>query len=145
MNHAISNKTISEIHIEDDFLAEQEKKEELKTSLQQEKLPGTIKSQWALKYKLNLDKAILDALSHEEVIKEKVKTKGRFQIEASTNAGSWIKDRKWMHLANPGLKAAEIAREEIDMRLLQKRQQQKLIQNMALEQQYKIVVKKPKN
>ena len=118
MNHAISNKTISEINLEEDFIAELERKEDLKTSLKLEKLPGTIKSQWALKYKLNLDKAILDALSHEEVIKEKVKTKGRFQIEASTNAGSWVKDRKWMHMANPALKAAEIAREEIDMRLL---------------------------
>jgi len=80
-----------------------------------------VKTKWALKYKLNLDQAILDALSAEEVIAEKVKTKGRFQIEAQTNAGNWMKDREWIYLANPKLKQAEMAREEIDMRLLKKR------------------------
>ncbi len=76
---------------------------------------------------MKLNQAILDALSHEEVIAEKVKTKGRFQFEAHTNAGNWITDRDWMHLANPKLKAAEISREEMDMRLLKKRQEQKFI------------------
>ena len=36
------------------------------------------KTKWAMKYKLNLDKAIEDALDFEEFIVEKQKTKGRF-------------------------------------------------------------------
>ncbi len=52
-----------------------------------------------------MDKAIEDALAHEKAILEKVKTKGRFQIQAKTNAGNWMKDREWIYLANPKLKA----------------------------------------
>ena len=37
-----------------------------------------VKSKWALKYKLQIDKAIEDALNREEDLIEKVKTKGRF-------------------------------------------------------------------
>ena len=85
-----------------------------------------------------MDKAIQDALEVEEVVAEKVKTKGRFQIQAKTNAGNWMRDRDWIYLANPRLKAAEVLREKADVFLLEKRQQQKYIQNMALEQQYKI-------
>jgi len=92
-----------------------------------------------------MDKAIEDALTQKVAAKDKVKTKGRFVIQAHTNAGNWIKDRSWAHSANPGLKAHEIAQEEKDIKIMQMRYEQKLIQNMALEQQYKIVVKKPKN
>lgn len=49
-----------------------------------------------------------------------------------------MRDRDWIYLANPRLKAAEVLREKADVFLLEKRQQQKYIQNMALEQQYKI-------
>lgn len=77
-------------------------------------------------------------------MKEKVKTKGRFVIEAKTNGGNWMRDREWVYLANPALKKAEDTREEFEINILKKRLQQKIIQNMALEQQYKIVVKKPK-
>jgi hypothetical protein len=46
--------------------------------LNSEKLPGMIKSKWALEYKVKMEKAIEDALSFEEIIKQKGKTKGRF-------------------------------------------------------------------
>ena len=81
-----------------------------------------------------MDRAIEDALSIKAAKAEKVKTKGRFQIEAKTNAGAWMADRGWSYRANPGYRAQEKKREEQDMHILQKRQQQKLIQNMALEQ-----------
>ena len=92
-----------------------------------------------------MDQAIEDALKAKVAKAEKVKTKGRFQIQAKTNAGAWIADRSWSYQANPGYRAHEKKREEQDMLILQKRQKQNLIQNMALEQQFKIVVKKPKS
>ena len=91
-----------------------------------------------------MDQAIEEALSVKAVKAEKQKTKGRFQIEAKTNAGAWMVDRQWTLQANPAYQQHEKNREELDLRLLVKRQKQKAIQNMALEQQYKIVVKKPK-
>ena len=103
-----------------------------------------VKSKWALQYKLKMDRAIEDALSFQEKEKLNSKTKGRFQIQARTNAGNWIQDREWSYLANPAIKKIEAAREDMDIKLMQKRQKQKLIQYMALEQQYNIVVIKPK-
>jgi len=70
-----------------------------------------------------MDKAIEDALSHEQAIAEKVKTKGRFVIQAKTNAGNWMQDRDWIYLANPRLKELEAQRELVDIHLLKKRQQ----------------------
>lgn len=40
-----------------------------------------------------MDQAIEDALKAKLTKAEKVKTKGRFQIEAKTNAGAWMVDR----------------------------------------------------
>ena len=54
-----------------------EAKEELQ-DLNQQHLPGKVKSQYALKYKLTTDINIEKALEHKERIFEKAKTKGRF-------------------------------------------------------------------
>jgi len=138
------NNSLSNIHLDKEALAQRDEEAQFLRQLEQEKLPGMVKSKWALTYKLKMDKAIEDALDHEEEVAEKVKTKGRFQIQACTNAGNWIRDRQWIYLANPRLKAVEEQREKFDTALLDKRREQKLIQYMALEQQYNIVVKKPK-
>ena len=50
-----------------------------------------------------MDQAIEDALKIKKEKVANVKTKGRFQIQARTNAGNWIKDREWKNLANPAL------------------------------------------
>ena len=92
-----------------------------------ERLPGSVKTKWALGYKMSMDQAIIDALNVKEVVKEKVKTKGRFQIQAKTNGGNWMRDREWVYLANPELKKAEDAREEFEINILKKRLQQKII------------------
>ena len=102
--------------------------------LDREKLPGTVKSKWAIEYKMKMDQVIEDALKAKLEKEIKLKTKGRFQIQARTNAGNWMMDRDWKNSANPSLQKAEIAREEFDLKLIQKRQDQKRIQNMALEQ-----------
>ena len=52
---------------------------------------------------------------------EKLKTKGRFAIQAATNAGNWRKDRDWVHKANPALKQHEEKREKLDIELMKKR------------------------
>ena len=65
-----------------------------------------------------MDKAVIDALNHKEVVKIKSKTKGRFQIEAKTNGGNWMLDRSWVYLANPGLKISEDSREAFEIGIL---------------------------
>jgi hypothetical protein len=70
-----------------------------------------------------MDQAIVDALNAKEVVKDKVKTKGRFVIKAKTNGGNWMRDRDWVYLANPGLKVAEDTREAFEINILKKRLQ----------------------
>ena len=142
--NAQSNVTITSVHVDPELMAKRNEQQDVLDQLGKEKLPGPVKTKWALNYKLGMDKAIEDALDVKEIKAEKVKTKGRFQIEAKTNAGAWMVDRKWTFLANPDYQAHEKNREELDLKLLVKRQKQKAIQNMALEQQYKITVKLPK-
>ena len=77
-----------------------------------EKLPGSIKSRWALEFKQKMDTAIEDALKIKAKKMEKGKTKGRFQIRANTNAGKWMIDRDWTYKANPSLKEVYDKREE---------------------------------
>lgn len=91
-----------------------------------------------------MDKLIEQALFKKEELKIKNKTKGRFHFEALTNAGKWMIDKKWIYKANPNVKFMEDERERLEIKLLKKRFQQKSIQNMVMESQYKILVKKPK-
>ena len=39
-------------------------------------LPGSIKTKWAMNYKYEMDKAILNALQAQNIIKGRSKTKG---------------------------------------------------------------------
>ena len=55
-----------------------------------------------------------------------------------------MQDREWKQRANPKAWNASLKYEATDMRMLEKRKKQKLLQNIALEAQYKIHVKKPK-
>ena len=75
---------------------------------------------------------------------KKTSTKGRFPIPYKTNAGMWIKDREWKQLANKKIHGMEMSKEAADVDMLERRKKQKILQNTALEAQYKIVVKKPK-
>lgn len=75
---------------------------------------------------------------------KKTSTKGRFPIPYKTNAGMWIKDREWKQLANKKMHNMEHSKEVADVDMLERRKKQKILQNTALEAQYKIVVKKPK-
>ena len=55
-----------------------------------------------------------------------------------------MKDREWKKMANPDSWKNDERREQVDNAMLEKRKKQKLLQNTALEAQYKIQVKKPK-
>ena len=72
------------------------------------------------------------------------KTKGRFPVDFQTTAGAWMKDRDWKQRANPVLQQRENKIENSEVKMLEKRKKQKILQNIALEAQYKIVVKKPR-
>ena len=82
--------------------------------------------------------------SEKDPLAHRTKTKGRFPRDYKTNAGSWINDKQWKKKANPTLAKDDHRSEASDKAMLEKRKKQKLLQNIALEEQYKIVVKKPK-
>ena len=103
------------------------KQKEVSQEMSREELPGSVKTKWALDYKLQFDKAIEEALSTRVKPADKKTTKGKFVIKANTNAGNWIKDKQWMNRANPKIREAELLREEIDLHLLSKRHEQKEI------------------
>ena len=53
-----------------------------------------------------------------------------------------MKDRDWKHRANAIYKSLEQKREDFEMKLLVKKKEQKRVQYMALENQYKLHVKR---
>ena len=86
--------------------------------------------------------AIERTLDQELQVIEKRRTKGLFNVETATNAGKWMIDRNWKQKANTLYKSMENRREDFEMKLLMKKKQQKRVQYMALEDQYKLHVKK---
>ena len=116
-----------------DLLKDCEDEEELKDVLQNEQLPGSCKSQYALQFRLDSDKANANFMQHVENIREKKVTKGRFPIQYQTNAGVWVQDREWKQKANPKAWNSEKRTENQDLAMLTKRKKQKLLQNTAME------------
>ena len=80
---------------------------DLMNQLESERLPGSAKTKWAMKYKMSFDQQIMDALEEEDLSIDRSQTKGRFRVETHTNAGQWVNDREWTYMANKGLKSAE--------------------------------------
>ena len=56
-------------------------------------LPGSVKSRWAQQYQFDRNQAIENSLAFKGRAFDKLRTKGRFDIENQTNAGNWLKDR----------------------------------------------------
>ena len=65
-------------------------------------------------------------------------------IPYKTNAGAWMKDIEWKKTANQSTWQKDTSLEAKDIEMLEKRKKQKILQNTALEAQFKIHVKKPK-
>lgn len=123
-------------------IQEIEEKRELDESLLKEMLPGQVKSNWALKHKYAIERALVDSLDSEEKPRNKRKTKGLFQVNVTTNAGNWMRDRDWKYAANDVYKSLEMQREMNETKNLEKKKHQKRVQYMALENQYKLHVKR---
>ena len=70
-------------------------------SLDNEKLPGSCKSQYAMKFKLDTDRSIENFITAKKKEFAKSVTKGRFNPAFKTNAGAWMVDRDWKKTANP--------------------------------------------
>ena len=77
-------------------------------------------------------------------ISSKVKTKGRFQIEISTNGQLNRLDSSWAQKANPAAHAAHVYREAIDIKMLQKKKQSRELSSMLNKKGAKIL-SGPKN
>ena len=58
-------------------------------------------------------------------IVQKLKTRGRFQVEIPTNGYMNRVDMKWAQKANPEAHAAHIYREQLDIKMLQKKRSSK--------------------
>ena len=56
-------------------------------------------------------------------ISMKLRTKGRFHVEIATNGLLNRNDNAWAQLANPEAHAAHIHREQLDIKILQKKKQ----------------------
>ena len=54
-------------------------------------------------------------------VNTKLKTKGRFQVEIPTNGLLNRTDMLWAQKANPGAHAAHVHREQLDIKMLQKK------------------------
>ena len=78
------------------------------------------------------------SLQKKDDVKEKTLTKGRFPRNYMTNAGVWVQDRQWKKLANKKEWEKDARLEAADQNMLERRKKQKLLQNTALEAQYKI-------
>ena len=104
-------------------------------------LPGSVKSKWAQQYQFDRNQAIENSLDFKGRVFDKLRTKGRFEVENKTNAGNWVKDRAWKRKANSLYNSLEVHRAKIDQELLAKKKDQKRLQYMALEDQYKLHVK----
>ena len=107
-------------------------------TLKNEALPGSCKSQYALKFRFQTEQDNADFMQRKDQQRDKTLTKGRFPIQYQTNAGVWVKDREWKRTANPNSWKNDERREAVDNAMLEKRKKQKLLQNTALEAQYKI-------
>lgn len=74
-----------------------------------------------------MDQAVLKSLESNQIPAAKRKTKGLFQINVTTNAGNWVKDRNWQFKANDVYKSLEMQREAVEMRQLHAKKHQKKI------------------
>ena len=111
-------------------------------ALKNEELSGTVKSGYALQYKMNTDQDRANMQLAKEQPRHRSKTRGRFPIPYVTTAGSFMQDRQWKYTANPSFKKNEERLEAIDFKQLKKRKHTKMLQNKVVEEQYKIHVKK---
>lgn len=102
-------------------IQEIEERREQDESLLKEALPGQVKSQWALNHKYEVDQALIDSLGSEEPARDKRKTKGLFQVNVTTNAGNWMRDRDWKFAANDVYKSLEMQREANETKNLEKK------------------------
>mmetsp|Transcript_41525 Transcript_41525/g.54669 ORF Transcript_41525/g.54669 Transcript_41525/m.54669 type:complete len:106 (+) Transcript_41525:1675-1992(+) len=101
--------------------------DEREEELLNETLPGSCKSFYALKFRLQTDKDNANFAQRKETTMHKTSTKGRFPIPYKTNAGMWMKDREWKQRANVKMHKAELSREAIDVDMLERRKKQKLL------------------
>lgn len=99
-----------------------EEQERLKT-LEDEILPGTCKSQYALKFRLISDQNNANFMKdiNQNSANKRTKTKGRFPTNFQTNAGVWMRDRDWKETANPALRSMGQRMELMDIKMLEKR------------------------
>ena len=64
---------------------------------------------------------------------KKIRTKGRFQIGIPTNGLLNRTDMAWAHKANPVAHAAQMHREQLDIKMLQKKKKSRELSNMLVQ------------
>eukprot|EP00345_Euplotes_harpa_P005108 CAMPEP_0168328154 /NCGR_PEP_ID=MMETSP0213-20121227/6316_1 /TAXON_ID=151035 /ORGANISM="Euplotes harpa, Strain FSP1.4" /LENGTH=87 /DNA_ID=CAMNT_0008331179 /DNA_START=929 /DNA_END=1189 /DNA_ORIENTATION=+ len=67
----------------------------------------------------------------------KSKTKGKFPVNIQTEGDRWKTEKVWQAKANPIARDAEIKWNQNDLKLLEKRRQQRILKNMAMESMWK--------
>ena len=69
-------------------------------------------------------------------------TKGRFYVKIPNTSDMWRIDKQWYNKSNPYAANEEQRIEAIDKKILDKRRNQRVLKNLAMEQQFKIPMNK---
>ena len=67
----------------------------------------------------------------------KSKTKGKYPINIQTEGDRWRKDKQWQAKANPIARDAENKWNQNDLKLLEKRRNQRVLKNLAMESSWR--------
>ena len=62
---------------------------------------GSTKAAGMMHFKMRADAAILQKLEDKKIQSDRLRTKGRFQVQVATSAEQWVTDRDWKMKANP--------------------------------------------
>ena len=106
-----------------------------------EQLPGTLKTQYALNLKLDLDTRLLQKtvqLNTKPRVRTKARSKCFADVTIPTNRFLRTVDHKWHDQANPGAVKARLLRDQIDMAGLQRKRKVARYQNEAIMAQFNI-------
>ena len=86
-----------------DINEDYEKREEIKG----QNIPGSVKTSWAMNYKVRTDMELERSIERKEKVRDKRKTKGMFSQEHKNNSGHWMVDRDWYIKANKDFQIKE--------------------------------------
>ena len=109
-----------------------------------ENLPGSVKTKYALEFKLDNDakiyKETLEQIRLARLVSHNIKTKGFFdgRVQHPTNRLRYNRDQKWQDIANPTLKQILRKNDARDLDTLKHRHKMAHMANANIVKQHRI-------